>query len=191
MCLSFALFFCGLLLVNFPHHSDVIMSTMASQITSLTVVYSTVYSGADQSKHQSYASLAFVRGIYRWPVNSPHKGKVTRKMFPFHDVIMLHDYFIGTWEIKPWKSKCGCIIWMDNSCIYNHKKTEHNETMRIFWGICYIHFLILSCKCWLTGTWLHSQCPQICIISEASGNFLLVKYYHNAECLMALSISLL
>ena len=49
---------------------------MASQITSLTIVYSNVHSGADQRKHQSSASLAFVRGIHRWPVNSPHKGPV-------------------------------------------------------------------------------------------------------------------
>ena len=70
------------------HYSDVIMSTMASQITSLTVVYSTVYPGADQRKHQISTSLAFVRGIHRSPVNSPHKGPVTRKMFPFDDVIM-------------------------------------------------------------------------------------------------------
>ena len=52
------------------------------------VVYSTVCSDADQRKHQSSASLAFVRGIHRWPVNSPHKGPVTRKMFLFDDVIM-------------------------------------------------------------------------------------------------------
>ena len=64
------------------------MSTIASEITSLTIVYSIVYSDADQSKHQSSASLAFVRGIHRGPVNSPHKGPVTRKMFPFDDVIM-------------------------------------------------------------------------------------------------------
>ena len=64
------------------------MSTIASQITSLTIVYSTIYSGADQSKHQSSASLAFVWGIHRGPVNSPHKWPVTRKMFPFDDVIM-------------------------------------------------------------------------------------------------------
>ena len=52
------------------HYGDVIMGAMASQITSLTIVCSTVYSGADQSKHQS-ASLAFVRGIHRclWPEN--------------------------------------------------------------------------------------------------------------------------
>ena len=64
------------------------MGAIASQITSLTIVYSTVYSDADQKKHQSSASLAFVRGIHRRPVNSPHKGPVTRKMFPFDDVIM-------------------------------------------------------------------------------------------------------
>ena len=68
------------------------MGPIASQITSLTIVYSTVYSDADQRKHQSSASLAFVRGIHRGPVNSPHKGPVTRKMFPFDDVIM--DYRI-------------------------------------------------------------------------------------------------
>ena len=64
------------------------MSTIASRITSLTIVYSTVYPGADQSKHQSSASLAFVWEIHRSPVNSPHKWPVTRKMFPFDDVIM-------------------------------------------------------------------------------------------------------
>ena len=72
------------------HYSDVIMTAMASQITSITIVYSTVYSGADQRKHQSSASLAFVWGIHRWPVNSPHKWPVTLKTFPFDDVIM-HD----------------------------------------------------------------------------------------------------
>ena len=70
------------------HYSDVIMGMMASQITSLTIVYSTVYSGTDQRKHQSSAPLAFVWGIHRSPVNSPHKWPVTRKMFPFDDVIM-------------------------------------------------------------------------------------------------------
>ena len=70
------------------HYGDVIMGTVASQITSLTFVYSAVYSGADLRKHQSSASLVFLRGIHRGPVNSPHKWPVTRKMFPFHDVIM-------------------------------------------------------------------------------------------------------
>ena len=71
------------------HYNDAIMGAIASQITSLTLVYSTVYSDADQRKHQSSASLAFVRGIHRGPVNSPQKWPVTRKMFPFDDVVML------------------------------------------------------------------------------------------------------
>ena len=64
------------------------MGTMASQITNLTIDYSTVYSGTEHRKYQSSASLAFVRGIHQWPVNSPHKCPVTQKMFPFHDVII-------------------------------------------------------------------------------------------------------
>ena len=70
------------------HYCDVIMGAVASQITSLTIVYSTVNSDADQRKHQRSASLALVWGIHRRPVNSPHKWLVTRKMFPFDDVIM-------------------------------------------------------------------------------------------------------
>ena len=64
------------------------MGSMASQITTFSIAYSAIYSGADQRKHQSSASLAFVRGIHRGLVNSPHKRPVTRKMFPFDDVIM-------------------------------------------------------------------------------------------------------
>ena len=60
------------------------MGAIASQITSLTIVYSTVYSDADQRKHQSSASLAFVREF---------TGPVTRKMFPFDDVIMNRGAF--------------------------------------------------------------------------------------------------
>ena len=75
------------------HCDDVVMGAMASQITSLTIVYSIVYSGTDQRKHQSSASLAFVRGIHQGPVNSPHKGPVTRKMFPFDDVIIYTPVF--------------------------------------------------------------------------------------------------
>ena len=71
------------------HYDDVIMTMLASQITSLTVVYSIVYSGVNQRKHQSSASLAFVREIHRGPVNFPHKWPVTRNMFPFDDVIMM------------------------------------------------------------------------------------------------------
>ena len=82
------------------HYSDVIMGTIASQIISLTTVYSTVYSDADQRKHQGSASLAFVRGIHRGPVNFPHKWPVTWEMFPFDDVIMLLT-FVGRIHRSP------------------------------------------------------------------------------------------
>ena len=79
------------------HYNDVIMGSMASQITSLTIVYSAICSGLDRRKHQSSASLASVRGIHRGPVNSPHKWPVTRKMFPFDDVIMIQiSYLIAS-----------------------------------------------------------------------------------------------
>ena len=76
------------------HYGDVIMGAKASQLTSLTIVYSTVYSGADQRKYQSSVSLAFVRGIHRWLVNSPHKGPEPGKMFPFDDVIMVTSHVL-------------------------------------------------------------------------------------------------
>ena len=85
------------------HYSDVLMGAMGSQITNLTIVYSTVYSGADQRKHQSPASLVFMRGIHRRQLNSPHKGPVTRRLFPFDDVIMAFPFgallltLIPTW----------------------------------------------------------------------------------------------
>ena len=97
------------------HYDDVIMGAIASQITSLTIVYSTVYSDADQRKHQSSASLAFVRGIHRGPVNSPHKWPVTQKMLPFDDVIM------GRRRTKLTQS----FLFLNRHCdpILMHKKT--------------------------------------------------------------------
>ena len=68
------------------HCSDVILSSLASQITGVSIVYSTVCSCVDHRIRHSSASLAFMRRIHRWPVNCPHKGPVTRKMFPFDDV---------------------------------------------------------------------------------------------------------
>ena len=71
------------------HNGDVTMSAMASQITGVSIVYSTSCSVANQRIHKNSASLAFVRGIHRWPVDSYQKGPVTRKMFPFDDVIKI------------------------------------------------------------------------------------------------------
>ena len=81
------------------HYTGVIIGAIASQITSLAIVHSTVYSDADQRKHQSSASLAFVWGIHRGPVNSPHKWPVTRKMLPFDDVIMKQAIFDRAVEV--------------------------------------------------------------------------------------------
>ena len=74
------------LIIGSSHYNGVIMSTMAYQITGVSIVYSS----AGHRQHQSSASLAFVRGIHRWPVDSPQKGPVSRKMFPFDDIIMLN-----------------------------------------------------------------------------------------------------
>ena len=93
-------------LTVYIHYDDVIMDAIASQITSLTIVYSIIYTDVDQRKHQSSASLAFVWGIHRGPVNSPHKWPVTRKMFPFDDVIMSMAHWTGitsdNWHKESW-----------------------------------------------------------------------------------------
>ena len=73
--------------MHMAHYSDVIMSIMASEITSLTIVYSTVCSGADQRKHQTSAS----EGNPQVTVGFPHKGPVMRKMFTFDDVITISN----------------------------------------------------------------------------------------------------
>ena len=73
--------------IGIKQYDIVIMSVMAYQSTGVSMVYSVICSGADHTKHQSSASLAFVRGIRRLPVNSPCKGPVPRKMFSFDDVI--------------------------------------------------------------------------------------------------------
>ena len=89
------------------------MSTRASQITSLTIVYSIVYSGTDERKHQSSASLVFVWWIHRSLVNSPHKGSVTRKMFPFDDVIMI---------LKDQLSRCFLVLHIGvYGCFIHHR----------------------------------------------------------------------
>ena len=106
------------------------MDAKASQITSLMIVYSTVYSDAYQRKHQCSASLAFVRGIHRWPVNSPHKWPVTRKMFPFDDV-MMKSLTTDDLAYRSWDSLAGPNAWwnwgqsnFEKITIY---KSHHNK----------------------------------------------------------------
>ena len=124
------------------HYGDDIIGAIASQITSLTIVYSTVYSDADQRKHQSSASLAFMWG----PVNSPHKWPVTRKMFPFDDVIMKFDGQI-------------CFLWFyiwlkypDISCVCHDSKAVVSCAM--IYTNPFIRILVRAklsfCRIWIT-----------------------------------------
>ena len=102
------------------HYNDVIMGAIASQVTSLMIVYSTVYSGADQRKHESSVALAFVRGIRRGPVNSPHKWPVTQKMFPFDDVITF-----PSWTLSRDKQYCFMYRgWSLSMCRLEHVNTK-------------------------------------------------------------------
>ena len=86
-CRFLVMFTSGLAFLRYNHHyCDVIwarwrIKSPASQLFTQSLIQA-------QRKHQRSASLTFVRGIHRWPVNSPHKLPVTRKMFPFDDVIM-------------------------------------------------------------------------------------------------------
>ena len=100
------------------------MGPVASQITSLIIVYSTVYSGADQRKHQSSASLSFVRGIPRWPVNSPHKWPVTRKKVSIwwrhHEMLQQSIPKIGRIN---WQNNTHCTISYSRKC-FLHKNSR-------------------------------------------------------------------
>ena len=137
------------------HYCDVLMSTMVSQITSLTIVYSAVYSGTDQRKHKNSASLALVRGIHRWPVNSPHKVPVTRKMFPFDDVIIiqfslwnqvhvcLRGIRFGPRQLKLWS--IGQILYKMDDFI----KIIFGMRMNLFPVIDY--FMFLHARPWIPG----------------------------------------
>ena len=116
------------------------MSVMASQITNVMTVYPTVYSGTGQRKRQSSASGAFVRGIHRWTVNSPHKGPVTREMFPFDDVIMIHGMYCTTWTIntaRPCNSKLyyGIICHILFLPQHHHLHRNWNQDIKIFFLI--------------------------------------------------------
>ena len=105
---------------NIPNNIDVILSAMAYQITSLTIVWWTVYSDADQRKYQSTASLAFVRGTHRWPVNFPRKGRATG--ICFH----LMTSSLSLCAISVWKSdrKCKYIFMFPIISSARHELTQ-------------------------------------------------------------------
>ena len=102
------------------HYSDVIMWTMASQITGVSFVCSTVCSCADQrKKNHSSASQAFVRGIHRWRVNSPHKAPGKRKMFTFDDVILKQNRYRPRHPRR--HRRCGCRCSLRPGHRYHHR----------------------------------------------------------------------
>ena len=131
---------------------------MASQITSLATVYSTVYLGGDQRKHQSSASLTFVRGIHWWPVNSKQTWPVTQKIFRFEDVIMVEtlcpssqylafiSIFDSCWEFVPmgfkmWKfhvdlyKQFKCALSGTRFCHIEvcKKWNDHRQQVHVYW----------------------------------------------------------
>ena len=109
------------------HYSDVITGAMASQITSLTIVYSTVYSGADQRKHQSFASLAFVWGIHRWPVNFPHKFASNADNV---SIWWRHHVLMGSSEIRCLPTEIQSHTWFvgDSQGCHFSGVSDHNFT---------------------------------------------------------------
>ena len=120
------------------HDGDVIMGAIAFQITSLTTVYSTVYSDADQRKHQSSASLASVWGIHRGPVNSPHKCPVTRKMFPFDDVIMVGG---GSHRTSPPHLTTTFLVCLLSN-LQDHQRMPWSDPLaRDNWGLSWVQLI--------------------------------------------------
>ena len=154
------------------HNNNVIMGAMAFQTTSLTIVNSSVYSGTYQRKHQSSASLAFVRGIHRWPVNSPHKGPVTWKNFLFDDVIMFTlrcvFYVIWYWVELPTSSgyftySCGILRlsltrWGRVTSVWVHEHGPHQAMTWINAGLLLIRFWRINfCEIYIKTRQFHTQ----------------------------------
>ena len=155
------------------------MGAVASQITSLTIVYSTVYSDADQRKHQSSASLTFVWGIHRGPAKSPDKWPVTRKMFPFNDVIVCEmNTLINTvWAIlntiinEFFALKCVSFsesvaqtvsIFMPHLPIYIIHKDKYRTNTHMS-GIIFANTLITCCMLSFENDIACFHCIHICL----------------------------
>ena len=97
------------------HYNDVIMSIIASRVTGISIVCSTVCSCADQRKHHSSNSMAFARRIQRWAVDSPHKWPLTRKIVPFDDVIITRGQCIsiyGAMDLVQYSTVCRWTVWL-------------------------------------------------------------------------------
>ena len=136
------------------------MGTMASQIISLTVVYTTVWPGADQRKHQSSVFLIFVRGIHRWTVNSPHKRPVTRRMF-YHLMTSSWTrwYLVVSQQKRKWPA---VVIVIVTPSIQFPFETNFDDVKRDMY--IYIYITIVSQSETMIGTdhgikliWRHTQ----------------------------------
>ena len=163
--------------VNKIHYSDVTMSTMPSQITSRTIVYSIIFSVADHRKHQSSAPLALVRGIHRSPVNSAHKWPMKREMLPL--VIMRH-LWKALWS--SWLCKCLYpensfnnqfnVMFFVTACMY-----FHNIFIRTILGVnvCCYGFHCPACRTYEIATrfWVVVICPIIKCLTVSEFSFIL------------------
>ena len=149
------------------HYNDVIMSSMASQISGVLIGCLNACSVADQRKHQSSMSLAFVRGIHRWPVNSPHKGPVTQKRWRHHGMKII--WWNGPQDIKttkseenrptvPWKGRNESPLIDIPSSIKAIQKSVidimdiHNSNMDVYNSVMYIHNCIMEKLLWISKT---------------------------------------
>ena len=144
------------------------MSAMATQINGVSIVYLTVCSDACQGKHQSSESLAFMKGIHRWTANSPRKGPVTRKMFPFDDVIMYYKEFV--------KIRINEITWINNTitCNYHWLGSWNKDFALLVW---YNYMEALST---LLGWGLLNHLPPFryyLILSTLSKHTLCIEYH--------------
>ena len=152
------------------------MGAIASQITSLTIVYSTIHSAADERKHQSSASLAFVREIHRSPVNSPHKWPVTRKVFPFDDVIIV------TQIMFQWGRVIGVLCefrswWSIFFCVY---------TFCLFSRVFIFITIILRCSVYISLIHIHHTCLFLKGDHHwQRRNFLIIQTFRQSFCSLA------
>ena len=161
----------GLIVKRVTLYSAVKMGVMTSQITRVSIVCSTECSGADQRKHESSTSLAFVRGIRRWPMNSPHKGPVKWKMIYLKFwIVFAHpmSFFKISCEIS-WSlmalrdynkyNKCNRhILWRSRRPFAETKMSPIFITSYI--GSC--HFGNLPCNQW----WTLDNSFIVCVISQ-------------------------
>ena len=127
------------------HYNDVIIRAMASQITSIAIVYSTVYSRRRPKKTSKPRVIGLCEGIHRWPVNSPHKGPVTRKMLPFDDVIMKLGVKLAkpnwlTRKLVPFHTGICKVV---SDYMYNETESLDHQSLD---ALCEI--MMLSCDIW-------------------------------------------